>query len=63
MDGNDLEVLPIARSYQGGFMAKIIESVVRGTQESDRVAALASAEIEVRAGAVLPGSGSPSPPS
>jgi hypothetical protein len=28
MDGNDLEVLPIARSYQGGFMAKIIEFYV-----------------------------------
>jgi hypothetical protein len=25
MDGNDLERLPIARSYKGGFMAKIIE--------------------------------------
>jgi hypothetical protein len=28
MDGDDLEVLPIARSYKGGFMAKIIEFYV-----------------------------------
>jgi hypothetical protein len=28
MDGNDLECLPIARSYKGGFMAKIIEFYV-----------------------------------
>jgi hypothetical protein len=34
-------------------------SLIRGTQESDWAAALAPAEIEVRAGAVLPGSGSP----
>ena len=34
-------------------------SLVRGTQESDRGASLAPAEIEVRAGAVLPGSGGP----
>ena len=34
-------------------------SLVRGTQESDRTASLAPAEIEVRAGAVLPGSGGP----
>ena len=32
-------------------------SLVRGTQESDRTASLAPAEAEVRAGAVLPGSG------
>ena len=32
-------------------------SVVRGTQESDRASPLAPAEAEVRAGAVLPGSG------
>jgi len=32
-------------------------SAVRGTQEPDRAAPLASAEIEVRARAVLPGSG------
>jgi hypothetical protein len=34
-------------------------SLVRGTKESDRAASLAPAEIEVRAGAVLPGSGGP----
>src|ERR1700690_1253073 len=34
-------------------------SLVRGTQESDRIAALASAKTEVRARAVLPGSGGP----
>src|SRR4051812_16578944 len=34
-------------------------SLVRGTEESDRIAALASAQTEVRAGAVLPGSGGP----
>ena len=34
-------------------------SLIRGTEESDRAAALAPAEIEVRAGAVLPGSGGP----
>jgi hypothetical protein len=34
-------------------------SLIRGTQESDWAAALAPAEIEVRAGAVLPGSGGP----
>ena len=28
MDGNDLEVLPVAGSYKGGFMAKIIEFYV-----------------------------------
>ena len=33
--------------------------LVRGTQESDRAAALAPAPTEVRAGAVLPGSGGP----
>ena len=33
-------------------------SLVRGTEESDRIAALASAETQVRARAVLPGSGS-----
>ena len=36
-------------------------SLVRGTQESDRVASLASAETEVRAGAVLPGGRCPEP--
>src|SRR5450631_464885 len=34
-------------------------SLVRRTEESDRAASLALAETEVRAGAVLPGSGSP----
>ena len=34
-------------------------SLVRGTEESDRIAALASAETQVRARAVLPGSSSP----
>ena len=34
-------------------------SLVRGTEESDRIAALASAQTEVRAGAVLLGSGGP----
>ena len=33
-------------------------SLVRGTEESNRITALASAEIQVRARAVLPGSGS-----
>src|SRR5579859_4039125 len=33
-------------------------SLVRGTEESDRIAALAAATHEVRAGAVLPGSSS-----
>src|SRR5260370_12312036 len=33
-------------------------SLVRGTEESDRIAALASAQTQVRARAVLPGSGS-----
>jgi hypothetical protein len=33
-------------------------SLVRGTEESDRIAALASAQTEVRARTVLPGSGS-----
>jgi hypothetical protein len=33
-------------------------SLVRGTEESDRIAALASAETQIRARAVLPGSGS-----
>ena len=34
-------------------------SLVRGTEESDLTASRAPAEIEVRAGAGLPGSGSP----
>src|SRR5438067_1371036 len=34
-------------------------SLVRGTEESDRIAALAPAETEVRARAVLPGCGGP----
>src|SRR5260370_9101028 len=34
-------------------------SPVRGTQESDRIASLAPAQTEVRAGAVLPGSRGP----
>ena len=34
-------------------------SLVRGTEESDRIAALASAETQIRARAVLPGRGSP----
>src|ERR1700724_1050972 len=34
-------------------------SLVRGTEEPDRPASLAPAETEVRAGAVLPGSGGP----
>ena len=39
--------------------AKKESGLVRGTQESDRAASLAPAEIEVRTGAVLPGSGGP----
>ena len=46
-----------ARVREGTTAEKESRSVVRGTQESDRAAALAPAEIEVRAGAVLPGSG------
>ena len=36
-------------------------SLVRGTEKSDRIAAVASAEIEVCAGTVLPGSSSAKP--
>src|SRR5258708_39832256 len=47
-----------ARVRQGTASKKEGGSLVRGTEESDRIAALASAETQVRAGAVLPGSGS-----
>src|SRR5579862_4670025 len=60
---------PISRSCAGvGQHARVRQStaakkeggsLVRGTEESDRIAALASAQTEVRAGAVLPGSGGP----
>ena len=48
-----------ARVRQGTAAKKEGGSLVRGTEESDRIAALASAETQVRAGAVLPGSGGP----
>ena len=48
-----------ARVCPGTAAKKEGGSLVRGTQESDRIASLAPAEIEVRAGAVLPGSGGP----
>jgi hypothetical protein len=47
-----------ARVRQSTAAKKEGGSLVRGTEESDRNAALASAPIEVRARAVLPGSGS-----
>jgi len=48
-----------ARVCQGTAGKKEGGSPVRGTQESDRIAPLAPAQTEVRAGAVLPGSGGP----
>src|ERR1700690_3065898 len=48
-----------ARVRQSPAAQKEGRSVVRGTQESDRPASLAPAETEVRARAVLPGSGGP----
>ena len=48
-----------ARVRQGTAAKKESGSPVRGTEESDRIASLAPAETEVRAGAVLPGSGGP----
>src|SRR6201982_4245891 len=47
-----------ARVRQSTAAKKEGGSFVRGTEESDRIAALASAETQVRARAVLPGSGS-----
>src|SRR6266704_4028274 len=47
-----------ARVRQSTAAKKEGGSLVRGTEESDRIAALASAETQVRARAVLPGSGS-----
>src|SRR5437764_7514676 len=47
-----------ARVRQSTAAKKEGGSLVRGTEESDRIAALASAQTEVRARAVLPGSGS-----
>ena len=48
-----------ARVRQSTAAKKEGGSLVRGTEESDRIAAFASAQTEVRAGAVLPGSGGP----
>ncbi len=48
-----------ARVRQSTAAKKEGGSLVRGTEESDRIAALASAQTEVRARAVLPGSGGP----
>ena len=48
-----------ARVRQSTAAKKEGGSLVRGTEESDRIAALASAETEVRARAVLPGSRGP----
>ncbi len=48
-----------ARVRQSTAAKKKGGSLVRGTEESDRIASLAPAETEVRAGAVLPGSGGP----
>ena len=48
-----------ARVRQSTAAKKEGGSPVRGTEESDRIAALASAQTEVRARAVLPGSGGP----
>src|SRR2546428_13996846 len=45
-----------ARVCEGTAGKKEGGSPVRGTQESDRIASLAPAQTEVRAGAVLPGS-------
>ena len=47
------------RVRQGTAGKKEGGSPVRGTQESDRIASLAPAQTEVRAGAVLPGSRGP----
>jgi hypothetical protein len=49
---------PHARVRQSTAAKKEGGSLVRGTEESDRIAALASAETQVCARAVLPGSGS-----
>src|SRR4029077_20933272 len=46
-----------ARVRQSTAAKKEGGSLVRGTEESDRTAALASAQTQVRARAVLPGSG------
>src|SRR6201988_2347355 len=51
---NTPEFTKAQRQKEGG-------SLVRGTEESDRIAAFASAENQVRARAVLPGSGSSEP--
>ena len=48
-----------ARVRQSTAAKKEGGSLLSGTEESDRIAALASAQTEVRAGAVLPGSGGP----
>ena len=48
-----------ARVRQSTAAKKEGGSLVRGTEESDRIAALASAETQIRAGTVLPGSGGP----
>src|SRR5580704_9571766 len=48
-----------ARVRQSTAAKKEGGSLIRGTQESDWAAALAPAEIKVRAGAVLPGGGGP----
>ena len=53
------ELVEHARVREGTAAKKEGGSPVRGTQESDRTASPAPAEIEVRAGAVLPGSGGP----
>src|SRR5207249_7409699 len=47
-----------ARVRQSTAAKKEGGSLVRGTEESDRIATLASAETQVRTRAVLPGSGS-----
>ena len=47
------------RVREGTAAKKEGGSPVRGTQESDRIASLAPTQTEVRAGAVLPGSGGP----
>src|ERR1700733_3199070 len=49
---------PHARVRQSTAAKKKGGSLVRGTEESDRIAAPASAKTQVRARAVLPGSGS-----
>src|SRR5690242_18109178 len=48
-----------ARVRQSTAPKKEGGSLVRRTEESDRIAALASTQTEVRAGTVLPGSGGP----